>query len=194
MVERKKAVSTKKKKTGKPTVFDLIEALDQETTQRLLWALAVEDKNAAAKIEKLVTGYFKKIDVEEVAEDVFSVLDFLDVREIGARSGKQRGGYIEPVEAAYEIFEEALDPFRERMKKAGNLSMLEGEKRLCMGILKGIYRFEDESVSEYKNWAADVPSEIFAVILDEWEKNRVSRRDLDEMEEFLEENCPGWEP
>jgi len=34
-------------------------------------------------------------------------------------------------------------------------------KKHCMGILKGIDQFEKESESEYKDWASDIPREIF---------------------------------
>ena len=110
MAKKKKSVPSKRKKPRKPAVFDLIEALDRETAQRVLWALAVEDKSIAARIERLVTERSRKIDIEEVAEEVFGVLDSIDVQELWSRSGKQRGRYVDPGEAAYEMFEEALEP------------------------------------------------------------------------------------
>jgi hypothetical protein len=36
-----------------------------------------------------------------------------------------------------------------------------------MGILKGIYQYEEDSGSEFKDWATDVPGESFGNILEE---------------------------
>ena len=52
-----------------------------------------------------------------------------------------------------------------------------------MGILKGIYKFETESTSEYKDWAVDAPSGIFEQVLDEWKEGQNSPEDIAEVEE-----------
>ncbi|MDL1985680.1 MAG: hypothetical protein LWX54_16125 [Deltaproteobacteria bacterium] len=44
-------------------------------------------------------------------------------------------------------------------------------KLYCMGILKGIYQYEEDSGSEFKDWATDVPGESFGYILEEWKKD-----------------------
>ena len=37
-------------------------------------------------------------------------------------------------------------------------------KLYCMGILKGIYQYEEDSGSEFKDWATDVLGESFGYI------------------------------
>jgi len=59
------------------------------------------------------------------------------------------------------MFEDALESFIEELKKYKKLSMNKEAKTCCMGILKGIYQFEKESTSEFKDWAVDVPGECF---------------------------------
>jgi hypothetical protein len=61
-----------------------------------------------------------------------------------------------------------------------------------MGILKGIYLFDRESKSQYKDWAVDVPKEFFAKILRDWKDACENTEDLDEMGHFIEQECPEW--
>jgi len=70
-------------------------------------------------------------------------LDSIEVEEVWDRSGRTRNGYVEPTEMAFPMFEDALDPFIEEMKKYQKLSMFAEAKNYCIGILKGISRFEN---------------------------------------------------
>src|SRR4030042_779796 len=81
---------------------------------------------------------------------------------------------------------------KDELKRYQELSMDEEAKLYCMGILKGIYRFEKESESEFKGWATDAPREYFGSILSDWKKECKNPQDLKEMEDFLMENCPEW--
>jgi len=61
-----------------------------------------------------------------------------------------------------------------------------------MGILKGIYQYEEDSGSEFKDWAADVPGECFGYILNEWKKRNRNKNNLKEIKDFIENECPTW--
>jgi hypothetical protein len=127
-----------------------------------------------------------------VAQNVQMELEFLDVEDIWDRSGAKRDGYVDPGDAAREMFEEALKPFRDDVDKFKQLSMLEEADLTCQGILKGIYDFDKESSTEYKQWAVDAPSEYFRIILGDWKKLYERRRPLARMREFLQTHCPDW--
>jgi hypothetical protein len=60
-----------------------------------------------AEAKNLLTA----VDVDETADEVFCVLDSIDVQDCWDRSGKSRYGYTEPSEAAVELVEEELQPF-----------------------------------------------------------------------------------
>ncbi len=62
----------------------------------------------------------------------------------------------------------------------------------CMGVLKGIYKYVQESKSEFKNWAVDVPEECFGYLLEEWKKKTKNRNDIKEMNIFIEKECNNW--
>ena len=69
--------------------------------------------------------------------------------------------------------------------------MLVQAQTYYMGVLYGIYRFDHESESEFRQWAEDIVLECFRSLLDDW------RKDNDncvggEMDEFLRSSCPEW--
>ncbi|MCA1991425.1 MAG: hypothetical protein LDL41_05170 [Coleofasciculus sp. S288] len=136
--------------------------------------------------------YLGDIDIDTIAEQVYRELDWLEVEDVWERSGSTRYGYVDPYELAWEMFEEALEPFSEALKEYQTLTMVSESKHYCMGVLKGIYLFAKDSKSEFKNWAEDAPYESFSRILKQWEKDCENPEHLKEMEEFINKTCPSW--
>jgi hypothetical protein len=128
------------------------------------------------------------VDIDDIADDVYFDLDRIEVEELWDRSGRTRNGYVEPIEMAFQMFEEALEPFLDEMKKYQNLSMFAEAKDYCTGILKGICKFENKSISEYKDWAVDAPPEFFEQVLDDWKKGQKGVTD----EELIAVKKAGW--
>lgn len=93
---------------------------------------------------------------------------------------------------AWEIFEEALQPFRQEIEKYRKLAMFREADRHCRGILKGIYDFDEESSTQYKEWAIDAPAEYFGLVLEDWKSLRKGRLPLSKMQDFIEEQCPAY--
>lgn len=166
MRSNKKSTRTKDKTRN---IFDEISADDALAILRLL---AKEDPKVAKRIEQIAIEYLSGVDIEDIAFEVYFELDSIEVEEVWDRSGRTRNGYVEPTEMACQMFEEALEPFVEEMKKYQKLSMFVEAKNYCIGILKGICRFEKESTSEYKDWAVDAPAESFDWVLDEWKEGQ----------------------
>jgi hypothetical protein len=59
---------------------------------------------------------------------------------------------------------------REELRKFQSLSMDEEAKLHCMGILKGIYKFEKDATTEFQDWSGDDPHVYFIQVFEEWEK------------------------
>ncbi|MDQ3565442.1 MAG: hypothetical protein M3436_15385 [Pseudomonadota bacterium] len=57
-----------------------------------------------------------EIDLHETADEVFFVLDSIDVQDCWDRAGSSRNGYTSPDEAAVEIMEERLQPFLDQTR------------------------------------------------------------------------------
>ena len=181
MADRSKKQSravTKKKK-----VLDKISGHD---ALLILKALANEDRSIAKRIEQIALEYLRDIDVENVASQVYYALEGIEVEDLWEQSGSMRYGYVEPSDRAWEMFEEALEPFINELNRYFDLSLDNEAKKYCMGILKGINQFDKESTSQFKDWAEDAPDELFERILDDWKKACNNPEYIQEMEDFIE--------
>jgi hypothetical protein len=133
-----------------------------------------------------------EIDLDGTADEVFVVLDSIDVQDCWDRSGGSRDGYTSPDEAAAEIIEEELQPFFEQVERYHELGMPEQEADYCMGIIVGIYRYERESKSEFREWSVDIPAECAGFLLDKWRKRNRAKASINAMREFIGNRCPEW--
>jgi hypothetical protein len=187
--QAKKKVTTKRGSTLKPKVLESITGTD---ALAILKVLAERYESLAQEIDAVAKELLGHIEIDEVAANVQLELEFLNVEDVWDRSGAKRDGYVDPGEAACEMFEEALKPFQDEMDKYKQLSMLEEANLACQGLLKGIYNFDKESSTEYKQWVADAPGEYFGMVLDDWKKLFEGQAPLSSMREFLKIHCPDW--
>jgi hypothetical protein len=172
---------------------DIFNKISPSEALEILRQLANTDKQLKKRIVELAEDLFRNVDVEAVGNDVFDALDGIDVQELWDRSGPKRDGYTSPEEMAAEMFEEALEPFLQDLYRLFNLKMHQEAKLACMGILKGIYEFGENSGSEFKEWANDVPEENFGHVLNEWWKKRNSKiKDKKEMKDFISNEFSAW--
>ena len=59
-----------------------------------------------------------------------------------------------------------------------------------MGLILGIYRYEHESKSEFKEWSVDVPAECAGDWLREWRERGQGLAFAEAMDEFIQQRCP----
>jgi len=171
----------------KPKKRNIINELSPDEALDILKALIREDKDIAGKVEELANELLSDVDPEEIAARVYWRLDNINVEELWHESGKTRYGYVDPGEKAWEMVEEVLEPFLEEFRRYKKLSFNREAKDMCMGIVKGIYRYRKESKSEFKDWAGDAPDECEASVLREWKAGKPTKDDLLELEEFIEQ-------
>ena len=170
----------------------ILESITGSDALSILKLLAERDDKLMEVIDATARELLGQVDAEDVATDVQMELEFLDVEEVWDRSGATRDGYVDPGDAAWQMFEDALKPFEDAIEKYKRLSMSTQARSYCEGILKGIYNFHRDSATEYKDWAADVPGEFFGRVRDQWKSLFKGRLLLLEMEKFLHAHCPDW--
>ena len=61
-----------------------------------------------------------------------------------------------------------------------------------MGVILGIYRYEHESKSEFREWCSDVPIECAGYLLDTWRERNPGTPRTQAMDEFIQRRCPKW--
>jgi hypothetical protein len=104
---------------------------DQKTNDRTGSRSRQEAEEKGGEIREVVLLEVKNllmaVDEDETADEVFCVLDSIDVQDCWDRSGSSRHGYTEPSEAAVELVEEELQPFYDQAKRYRELGMAEQE-------------------------------------------------------------------
>lgn len=166
--------------------------LTPEEALEILTRLANKNPGILKEIEKEAEHLLKKIDLNKIADDVFSDLNAIDVDDLFARSGPKRGGYSAPEDQAVEMMEETLEPYNSNVMRLLNLGMHQEAKTYCMGVLKGIYQYDQDAGSDFKEWCEDVSAECFGYLLSEWKKKTKNLTDLEEMNKFIKSECADW--
>lgn len=170
---------------------EIVDQLSPGDALAILKALAREDDQLAARIAEKATLYLSNVDPEEVAVILCDELDKLEVGEVWDRAGPKRHGYVNPGEAADEMVEEVVEPFLQELRKYQKLGMRAQANQMCMGLLLGLYRFERESKSEFKDWAGDAPTAFTEAVIDAWKEGSPDRADVQEVKAFVEYELNG---
>jgi len=111
----------------------------------------------------------------------------------GINPGSTRYGYVDPNEKAWEMLKAAIESYVIELKKYQGLEMDEEAKKCCMGILKGIYKFEKESKNEFKDWATDALGDNLKRVFGKWKEHCTNQNDIKEIKYFIKKYFPGWE-
>ncbi len=165
----------------------LIYNLDPDDAFYILKRLFESDESIARKIEEIAGLYFSEIDSEQVADNVFLDLDFLEVEELWDSSGSTRYGYIDPDDRAYEMIEEVIEPYLDEMKKYYNLGYYQDSRTICLGILQALIQFDNESKTQFRQWAEDIAASMFEQVWDEYKKILAKEINISDMEEIVTE-------
>ena len=171
---------------------DVIKKLTAEQAFEVVKRLSDKGGKIREAVLAEARNLLMAVDVDETADEVFCVLDSIDVQDCWDRSGRSHHGYTEPSEAAVELVEEELQPFYDQAKRYRELGMAEQETTYCMGVILGIYRYEHESKSQFREWCADVPIECAGYLLDKWREQNQDTAPAQAMDEFIRHRCPKW--
>ena len=170
----------------------ILNKISPQQALEILRCLAKKDQNISQQIEKEAEQLLKQVDLEGICDDVYFDLDGIDVEDLWDRSGPNRYGYSSPEEMAIQMLEEELEPYNNEVIKYLELGMVKEAEIYCMGVLKGIYKYVQESKSEFKDWAVDIPEECFEYLLEEWKKRTKEKNDFIEINKFLKKECSNW--
>ena len=109
--------------------------------------------------------------IEAVAEGVVWALEELPLDALAMRSGRIRGrGYVHETEAAWEILNEAVEPFIADLRRRASLG-LGAAVAVTAGIVAGLYRCRDPEDGTVVAYAGpDSLSELADEVVDEANK------------------------
>ncbi len=171
---------------------DVLSNLTGDQALQVLERIVADDAGLARKIAAEAKRLLAAVDSEDVADEVFDLLDMIAVEDCWDRAGSSRDGYTSPKDAAVELIEEELQPFVEQAKRYHVLDMREQERDYCAGVILGLYRYEKESKSEFRNWSEDLPLDSAGWLRDEWRERNADTVMRVTMDDFIRERCPDW--
>ena len=173
-------------------VYQIIDNLSVFEARTVLRTLAENDANLAQRIAEMTLTSLSDVDVEEVAAALYDELDALEVEEVWDRAGRTRHGYVETSEVASQMLEAVLAPYLEELSRYQALGLNLEAGELCKGLLLGLYQFERESKSQFKDWATDLPLNFAKEVLATWKRGAAGKTDASEVSGFILEELPRW--
>jgi hypothetical protein len=76
-------------------------------------------------------------------------------------------GYVDETEAAWELVEESIEPFRSDLDRRAAVGLLDAAANLAVGIVAGLYRARDPEMGTVLAYAGEgAPAELAEGTLD----------------------------
>jgi hypothetical protein len=179
----------------------LLSRLSHGEAGQVLARLLEAHQELLAEAEGIARSVLGEVSFEAVACDVEFAVRGVDLDELEGRAGSHSWGYTDPGDAAYQLLEEAVQPFMEDMKRHLALGLEREAFEICKGIILGLYQLRDDTGDEFLEWAPDFPAEAADDAAKEWltgarqgagggkgERNRIAP-----LREFVEAHVPEWE-
>jgi hypothetical protein len=173
---------------------DVIGNLTAEQALKIVKRLCREQGELQDAIVAEAMNVLADFSLDAIADAVFDLLDVIDIQDCWDRAGGSHNGYTSPEDAALDLIEETLQPFFDQVERYRELNMPEQEAAYCQGVMLGIYRFEQEARSDFKQVAEDIPAESARFLLNGWRERNPEKARIDAMYAFFRKRCPKWAP
>lgn len=171
---------------------DVVDKLTSEQALEIIERLYRKGGEIREAIVTEAMSLLAEFRLDDVADEVYDTLDLVDIEECWDRAGESSDGDTPPDEAAAEIIQEELQPFFDQIDSYHELNMPKQEASYCMGILLGIYRYQHESKSQFRQVAEGTLAECAGNLLEEWRERNPDQTGIDAMHAFIRERCPKW--
>ena len=165
-----------------------VEALSREASIEILLELC-NDSALAERIVAMVKSDLSDVDADEVADEVFRSLNLIQVEDLWDNSGRNRWGYQEPTEVAFEMLEDEVRFCIQEMEKYCSLGMKREEKEYCKGIISGLLHYGQDGNNEFRDWCPDGPYTIAENIIYDWKQNH-STEEIEEIQAVYDSFFP----
>ena len=146
----------------------MIGSLTLAERSEVLGLLLSAHPELQGEAERVAGALLLSVSVEQIATEVESALVGIPLDAFAARAGRVRGrGYVHETDAAWELVEEAMGPFRSDLERRAALGVTEAAARVAVGIITGLHRVrEPEMGTVLANAGDEAPPELAASILD----------------------------
>lgn len=138
--------------------------------------------------EQFARELLRETSAEAIAAEVEWALGTLSSDELNGRAGRQRWGYVDPTEAAWEILGEAVEPYSRDIARLVDLGLSDAATETALGVVAGLYRCRRCDDGELLlSWAPDFADDHVDGVMDQ-----LVKAGLDVPGERLAEVAPDW--
>ena len=122
---------------AKRKTSEIIDRLSGDEAKAVIRRLLDESPDLLADVERHARAILGDISFEAIADDVEGAMTSVDVEDLYARAGSHDGGYTSPGDAAYELLEEAIEPFLTDIRRRRELGNEAEALAICQGVQIG---------------------------------------------------------
>jgi hypothetical protein len=169
-----------------------LKRLQPSEAQEVLDSLLKAHPELRKEAEGVARSLIAEVSFEEVAEQVEWALAHLGLDDLGDRAGKHSWGYVGPTEAAWELLQEAIDPFIAELDRQLELGLWRQALETCKGLVLGLYEVRNKQSDGCLGWAPDFAGETAAEALKKWLGGQSGRKKVSFPSSFVDEHVPKW--
>lgn len=172
----------------------ILERLSTEEAAAVLRQLLAEKPALVKDAERLASAKLHDVSCESVARDVEDEIASVDMDVVMGRAGRDSfGGYTSPEEAAWELLDEAMQPFNDDMTRHLQLGMDAEALEICKGVVLALYGQRKESGGALE-YSPDFVVEAAGNAVDAWRRGKRGRKrdHLHAAQKALLELAPEW--
>lgn len=173
--------------------IDYLSIIDFNQVKDILRELFELNPHLQSQFNQLAKHRVEIEDYGDIAEDLFSELEYIDIETVWREAGTQPDGeYMDTYDIIYEKIEEILEPYLDKFNLLIGQELFIEANIICKGLLKGLYDFENNKNLKIADWLQDSPLNIAEnEILDIWNKVR-EIEDPEIQTEFLQKDLKKW--
>lgn len=138
----------------------LLDGLSGDECRRVLEEVVRSVAGAGEIVERVAADLLGVVRVESVASAVEKRLRSMPHTDLASRSGRLPGrGYVEPTQAAWELLEEAVEPWIADIERRMRLGSIDSASTVMIGVVTGLRRCQPAPEGTVLDWATDAPQE-----------------------------------
>ena len=164
-----------------------LQSLNTDEASQVLKTLLDDNPELIKKAYDIAVKAVSNVGADTIMHEVYQELNALDVDYLYTHSGKSRYGYVDPHDMAWEMFEDAVSPFINEMSTNQQRGLPATAKAYCIGIIKGLWKFEEKSNTDFKDWVPDAADDYVSTVVETWKKGKPSDDDIAEVMSVLED-------
>lgn len=139
----------------------------------VLATLVNDEPEFGERAEAIARRILATVDVMVISDLITGTILELDTEDLANRAGPRRRGYVEPTDAAWQLLEEAIQPWIDDLRRRGRLGFHQAATDLAMAMTQALEAVEERAdrIDDclLRQWAPDFPSETMSWVQRELE-------------------------